>query len=222
MTTLRSRVLLLALVPVLMVGAGVDSAAGGAPNYECRAGAHQIGIDQHRRAGLSRRDGASVEPMPFADGDQSGSSLKLVATIAGKESPIEVRGYGTWMSLATGGVQHVGSCAFVPGNFVLGQVSTSKVVIRTQPSDVAEVVTIIKKGSLVWTTPGRVNDATGLSEGDAGWTRLRVVLNVSGGAANGGQQMLGMGDAAGLDGRSQLVQGWARVDGLTMLGPPGP
>lgn len=47
-------------------------------------------------------------------------------------------------------------------------------------------------------------------------------LSVRGGRKSGGQQRLGMGTAAGLDGASTIVEGWGRLTDVSMLGPPGP
>ena len=197
-------------------------AVAGAPNYECRAGSYEVGIDQHRRAGVIRSGRSSVQPMPFVESDQNGPSLDLVATVDGRESRVAVRGTGSRMTLTTGGRSVTGACTFVPGNFALGHVSASRLVVRTTPNDDATVVTVVRKGSLLW-SPGRFNETTRLYDAETeGWTRVRVVLRVRGGSRRGGEQTLGMGDGAGLDGRSLIVEGWARVEGLTLLGPPGP
>ena len=219
---MRSRVLRRVLLPPsLLLLAFPGIAVAGAPNYECRAGSYRMGIDQHRSAGLSRTDRASVQAMPFSESDQNGPSLDLVATIDGRTSQVVVRGTGSSMSLTTGRRHFTGACAFIPGNFALGHVTASRLAIRTRPADDAAAVMFIGKGSLVW-SPGRFNETTGRIEGTDAWTRVRVILRVRGRTPAGGEQALGMGDAAGLDGRSQTVEGWSRVEGLSLIGPAGP
>ena len=211
-TTLVTAAILFIVVP--------SRAEAGAPNYECEAGGYRFGIDQHRRGGIGRINTREVVPVSYASLDQNGPSLDATTTFNGKPAAIQVRGTGSSMTVTTGGRTLSGACAFVPGNFALGQVMAPHIVVRTAPSDSAAVAVMLHRGSLVW-SPGRFNDATGKLEGTEDWTQLRVVLRIEGGAKNGEEQM-GMGTEVGLDGRSSIVNGWVRVTDVKLIGPPGP
>src|SRR4051812_37933111 len=90
---------LIAAASVLVVG---GPAGAGAPNYECQAGAQRLGIDQHRRAGLSRLGGGAVQPVTFVDGNQNGPTLDLAYTVAGRAEGAHVRGTGASVSIRSG------------------------------------------------------------------------------------------------------------------------
>ena len=208
-----------------IAGTAIISTAGpafaGAPNYECRAGSQRLGIDQHRRSGLSRLRLGPVQPAVFADSNQDGSGLDLTYRVAGQAMTAQVRGYGSSVVLRIGEGTVSGACALVPGNFALGSVTARRLVVRSTPAVDGAVVTIVGRRSLVWSS-GRVDVVTGRLEGTEDWTRVRVVLSIRGGGKSGGDQLPGMGDIAGLDGRSTVVDGWVRVAGIELLGPPGP
>jgi hypothetical protein len=208
-----------ATVVVLLVTPAVTSQAG-APNYECQAGAYRIGIDQHRRAGLVRIGRGAIQPMPFNElQDQNGASLKLGVDLPGTDGVISITGYGSSMTLQIGSRTYRGECAFVPGNFVLGHVTATKAMVRTDPDDKAAVVTDAHRGSLVWSF-GRFDEAANAMRGTEEWTQLRTVLTIRGGAAGGGEQAIGMGQASGLDGGSTVLNGWVRVARISLLANP--
>ena len=209
----------------VIAGTAIIATAGpafaGAPNYECRVGSQRLGIDQHRRSGLSRLGLGPVQPAVFTDSNQDGSALDLTYSVAGQAMTAQVRGFGSSIVLRIGEGTVSGACAFVPGTFALGTVTARRLVVRSTPAADGTVVTIVGRRSLVWSS-GRVDVVTGRLEGTEDWTRVRVVLTIRGGAKSGGDQLPGMGDIAGLDGRSTVVDGWVRVSGIELLGPPGP
>ena len=83
-----------------------------------------------------------------------------------------VAGAPNYECRAAGGRHVNGACAFVPGNFALGHVSASRLVVRTTPADDATVVAVVRKGSLLW-SPGRFNETTRLYDEETdGWTRV--------------------------------------------------
>ena len=213
--------LVAALLTVLTVLTGARPATAGAPNYECRAGSYRIGIDQHRRGGLTRVAGNSVRRVSFRTTDQNGPTLDLIADDDSQRLVVAVRGYGSTMTLGVGATLVTGACAFIPGNFVLGYVSAPTLVLRTAPDDGASEVARYRQRSLVWSS-GRFDEQTGQMVGTPEWTRLRVVGIVRGGTPSGGRQQLGMGPSSGLDGASTIVEGWGRRTDVSMLGPPGP
>jgi hypothetical protein len=203
----------------LLVTPAMGSQAG-APNYECQAGPYRIGIDQHRRAGLVRIGQGAVQPMPFSQlHDQNGASLKLGVDLPGTDGVMAITGYGSSMTLQIGSRTYRGECAFVPGNFVLGQVTATRAMVRTDPDDASDVVADARRGSLVW-SPGRFDEAANAMRGTEEWTQLRTVLTIRGGAAGGGEQVIGMGQASGLDGGSTVVNGWVRVARISLLANP--
>lgn len=209
------------MVSVVALLTVATPAQAGAPNYECRAGSYRIGIDQHRRAGLTRVNGGDVRKTSFANTDQNGSTLNLIATVDSQRLSVAIRGTGSTMSLGVGRHTISGSCAFVPGNFVLGYVTAPALVLRTSPSDMSPEVGRYVRSSLVWSS-GRFDEQTGQMVGTADWARFRMIVRVRGGTAHGGDQQLGMGTSAGLDGAATIVEGWARLTDVSMLGPPGP
>ena len=210
----------LLIAAALAMGVAARAEAG-APNYECQAGRLRIGIDQHRRAGLARVTGGSVQAVTFVDANQNGPSLDLTVTINSRKATVRVRGTGSAMSIADSGGTVNGSCAFVPGDHALGHVTASKLVLRASPSVDATHVAVVARGSLVWSA-GRFDEPSGRMLGTTDWTRIRAVVSIRGGSVDGGDQVLGMGSAAGRDGRSVVIDGWARMEGIKLLGPPGP
>ena len=208
----------------VIAGTAIISTAGpafaGAPNYECRAGSQRLGIDQHRRSGLSRLRLGPVQPAVFTDSNQDGGSLDLTYSVAGQAITAQVRGYGSSVVLHIGEGTVGGACTFVPGDFTLGTVTARRLVVRSTPAADGSVVTIVGRRSLVWSYR-RFDATTGRWLGTDDWTRVRVVLAIRGGAKSGGDQLPGMGAIAGLDGRSTVVDGWVRVAGIELLGPPG-
>jgi hypothetical protein len=198
-----------------------EPAVAGAPNYECAIGSFRIGIDQHRRAGLVRERGAAVQSLPFVEADQNGPMLGLAVKLHGADARVNVRDTGRTASLSRGARTHRGACAFIPGDFALAEVTARRLVLRVDPDDSAPSVMQLKQRSLVWSS-GRFDAARQEMRGTQEWARFRAVLQVRGGAVDGGPEPLGMGQLAGLDGRSTIVEGWGRVADVTMLGPPGP
>jgi hypothetical protein len=198
-----------------------EPAVAGAPNYECAIGSYRIGIDQHRRAGLVRERGAGVQSLPFVDADQNGPTLGLVVKLDGADARIDVRNTGRAASLSRSDRTSRGVCAFIPGDFALGEVTARRLVLRLDPDDAAPTVIQLKQRSLVWSS-GRFDAVRQEMRGTQDWARFRAVLRVRGGATDGGPEQLGMGQLAGLDGRSTIVEGWGRIADVAMLGPPGP
>ena len=209
----------------VIAGTAIISTAGpafaGAPNYECRAGSQRLGIDQHRRSGLSRLGVGPVQPAVFTDSNQDGGSLDLTYSVAGQALSAQVRGYGWSVVLHIGEGTASGACTSLPGDFTLGTVTARRLVVRSTPAAYGAVVAIVGRRSLVWSYR-RFDAATGRWPGTEDWTRVRVVLTIRGGAKSGEDQLPGMGAIAGLDGRSTFVDGWVRVSGIELLGPPGP
>ena len=212
---------LLTLITMAATLAPGLAAEAGAPNYECAIGSFRIGIDQHRRAGLSRSVGSSVQPMAFVEADQNGPTLRLAAKLKGSDALFDLRGSGSGASLSYRGRTRQGSCAFIPGDFALGQVTGRQLVLRSDPSDSAIAILPVRQRSLVWSS-GRLDAVRQEMRGTADWAYFRVVLRVKGGSVGGGPVRLGMGQLAGLDGRSTIVEGWGRIADVSMLGPPGP
>lgn len=217
----RRFLLTVALATLAATLAPALSAEAGAPNYECSIGSFHIGVDQHRRSGLSRSPGASVQPMPFVQADQNGSSLGLAAKLDGGDAVLDLRGSGAWATMTHRGQTRRGACAFIPGDFALGQVTAGRLLLRSAPDDGAAIILGVRMRSLVWSS-GRFDEDRQEIRGTADWAHFRVVLHVKGGATDGGPQQIGMGQRAGLDGRSTIVEGWGRVADVVMLGPPGP
>jgi hypothetical protein len=194
-------------------------APAGAPNYECRIGTYRIGIDQHRGGVLLRADGGAAVAAAIDDAHQDGSSLDLSVTLGARPARISVRGTGTSAALLVGGRRMSGACAFVPGDFALGRVSVGAIAVRSTRDDGASVLAVLRRGSLVWAAPSI--DAAG-AVGQRGLAPVRAVLRIRGGAAGGAEPAIDMGAAAGLDGRSSVIDGWASSAGVTLLGSPGP
>ncbi len=218
--TAARRVGVVAAVVAAVLGMAARAEAG-APNYECSIGKLQIGIDQHRRAGLVRTHGGMVEAMPFVDSYQNGSALDISAQINGVVTRVAVTRYGAKASYQTVTDAGNGACAFIPGDFALGQVTSNLLVLRRDPDDASPVVATMKQQSLVWSS-GRYDEVRREMRGTDEWAKFRVVLRVRGGALAGGPEQVGMGQLAGLAGRSTLMEGWGRVADVVMLGPPGP
>ena len=211
-------------VVLVIVAAGLSVAGraeAGAPNYECSIGRLQIGIDQHRRAGLARMRGGTVTAMTFVDSYQNGPVLDVSAQISGVVTQVAVTRYGAKASYQRGSDAGNGACAFIPGDFALGQVTSNLLVLRRDPDDASPVMAQMKQQSLVWSS-GRYDEARREMRGTDEWAKFRVVLRVRGGSLAGGPEQVGMGQLAGLAGRSTLIEGWGRVADVAMLGPPGP
>lgn len=192
----------------------VEPANAGAPNYECRAGSVRIGIDQHRHAALIREGPELVQQASFVDGGDGGP-LGLMTVPDGARSTVTVDGSGSSMTYSPSiGPQTSGACAFVPGSYILGQVTGKRVYVRSGPSMHARLLVTVGRRGLIWSY-GRYLPSNTL--GPKGWTRVRVVTTLRGGTSTGGEQAIGMAADSGLDGRSSIVDGWARVDGLSFL-----
>jgi hypothetical protein len=212
-------VTVLIAVGVLLAHTDLPASAG-APNYECESGPYRIGIDQHRRGGLVRVGRGPVHAMPFVGvADQSGESLGLTVQLPLGEGRIRVAGYGATMTLNVNGQTYHGACAFVPGNFVLGHVTARSTNLNVDPTKTSTVIASPRFGSLMWSS-GRFDEAANELRGSADWSQFRVVLAIRGGATEGGSQLPGMGQAAGLDGRSEVVNGWGQVATVTLLPNP--
>ncbi len=195
-------------------------ASAGAPNYECQAGPYRIGIDQHRRAGLVRVGRSAVQAMPLVyQSDQNGDSLVLAVGLPGnKNGLIAIREYGKAMSLHVGSRRYSGSCAFVPGNYVLGAVTGSHALVGSTPEG-DDVVVKLRRGSLVWSA-GRFDEEAKEMRGTPDQAQLRVVLDVRGGGVDGEAEKFGIGSAFGRDGRSTVLNGWGKLAPLSMLPNP--
>jgi hypothetical protein len=198
-----------ATVALLAAAAGVavamtPSAQAGAPNYECAFPSARIGIDQHARTGLARRTGDRWRHLELTDSDQNGESLDIKGNADENELRISIQGLGRTATLTFGdGTVEQGTCAFVPGNFVLG-VTTADTTLRSRSSVFAPIRARITNNALVWTS-GRYG--SGRPQGARGWTPVRVVFRAVGG------ETLGIGAEWG----SPALEGWVRTSRVAFV-----
>lgn len=209
------------MVAVVVVAATMVSAApalAGAPAFECHIGSTRIGLDTHRSVALVRQSFGSVVRFGLESVDADGANQRYRLTSGSTTGLVDVRGAGSSASTDIARGHGIGVCAFVPGDFAIGRVTAPHVNVRVAAGPAAEIVVILRRGSLVWLDPA----ATAGERGDADMVRVRVMLRVRGGRVGGGEQQLGMGSASGLDGRSTVIDGWVRTRGIEWAGPPGP
>ena len=212
------RVVFVCIVVAASLILRVAWAGAGAPNFECRVGSTRIGIDNHRRAALLRNRFGDVRQASVSYGTQDGVSLDLVTDLGEEHSTIVVTGTGSTMTYSPAkGPPAIGACAFVPGSYILGQVTGTKAVIRSAASRTAPVLAVVGRRSFIWSY-GRYLPSNTL--GPKGWTQVRVVTVVRGGKEGGGEQAVGMAAESGLDGRSAIVDGWTPISGLSLLENP--
>ena len=193
-------------------------ALAGAPAFECRIGTIRIGLDTHRSVALVRQPSGPVMRFGLEGVDAAGVNQRYLLTSGSISAFVDVRGAGSRASTDISGGGGFGVCAFVPGDFAIGRVTAARVNVRVAASRDADIAVILRRGSFVWLDP---TPTAGEGGGD-GMVRVRVVVHVRGGRVGGGEQQLGMGSEAGLDGRSTVIDGWVRTRGIEWVGPPGP
>ena len=134
------------------------AAVAGAPNYDCVVdGTARLLIDQW--AGIAAARGFEPGPTVWgttADENQNGPSLDLVATLGGAPWRVSIRGTGTSLVIDNAAGTLHGSCAFVPGNFVLRTADSGGSTLRTGPSPSASHLLAIPFGTAVWQIPDRL------------------------------------------------------------------
>ncbi len=209
------------LAAVAVVAATVLTAMpalAGAPAFECRIGSIRIGLDTHRSVALVRQPSGPIMRFGLAGVEAAGVNQRYLLTSGSISAFVDVRGAGSHASTDISGGVGFGVCAFVPGDFAIGRVTAVRVNVRVASSPDADIAVILRRGSLVWLDP----TPTAGEGGDDGMRRVRVVVHVRGGRVGGGEQQLGMGSEAGLDGRSTVIDGWVRTRGIEWLGLAGP
>ena len=145
------------------------AAFAGAPNYDCAAGNARLSVDQWagKVAATGFQPGAAAWGTA-TDIDQAGPSLDLVAalgyagppldlvaTLGGASWKIAIRGMGESLTIdGPKGMVH-GTCAFVPGNYVLRAADSGGFALRARPAAHARSLLVIRRGAAVWQIPDR-------------------------------------------------------------------